>query len=89
MGNMPLAENNWVGLLAWFPTPGRLQDGLCSFLDSSVRLTRRLGLGTTLSSGWSCEVTALFWQSSKTGPSTYMVLWGPESGKSVLSIVVR
>ena len=24
---MPLAENSWIGLLAWFPTQVRLLDG--------------------------------------------------------------
>lgn len=35
---MTLAENSWRGLLAWFLTQVRLKNGLCSYLDSLVRL---------------------------------------------------
>ena len=40
IGGMPLAENSWIELLAWFPTQVRLEDGLHSCLDSLVMLTR-------------------------------------------------
>lgn len=38
-GEVPLAEDSWMELLAWFPTQVRLQDGLFRCLDSLVRLT--------------------------------------------------
>lgn len=41
---VPLAENSWIKLLAWYSVQVRLQDGLCSYLDSLVRLTRQSGL---------------------------------------------
>ena len=37
---VPLAEHNWMGLQAWPPTQVRLEDELCSCLDSLVWLTR-------------------------------------------------
>ena len=46
---MPLDENTLLGLLAWFPAQVRLRNGLRGFLDSLVRLTTHLGLGTIFS----------------------------------------
>lgn len=38
MEDGPLAENGWIGLLAWFPAKVRLQDGFLGCLDSLVGL---------------------------------------------------
>ena len=35
---MSLTENSWVGLLSWFLTHVSLENGLCSSLDSLLRL---------------------------------------------------
>lgn len=43
---MPPAGNSWIGLLAWFPAQVPLQDGLCGFLDSLIKLCWE-GLCTT------------------------------------------
>ena len=48
---MPLAKNSWTALLARFYAQATLQDGLHSYLDSQVRLTRYLGLCTILQYG--------------------------------------
>lgn len=45
-GVVPLAENNWIELLVWFPTQVRLHGGLNGCLDSLVRISRCSGLGT-------------------------------------------
>ena len=47
---MLLAENSWVGLLAWFPALTGLQNGRHRDPSSLVKLPRCLGLHTMLSS---------------------------------------
>lgn len=44
-----LAENSWIGLLAWFPALMKLYDGLCG-LVTLVRLPSQVELCTILSS---------------------------------------
>ena len=39
-GEVLLAKNSYMRLLAWCPTQVKLWDGLCNYLDSLVRLTR-------------------------------------------------
>ena len=67
-----LSGNSWMGLLAWFPTQVRLQDGLHGCLDSLVRLTRRLALGTTYSSRWGYKLASLPWQDSMIRPRAWV-----------------
>lgn len=52
-------ENSWIILLAWFPIQVSLWDGLCDFLDSLIRLSRRLGLSTVFSICWGNELASL------------------------------
>ena len=71
-GGVLLAENSWLGLLAWFPTQVRLQDGLHCCLDSLIITSRWLGLDTTLfTSGWGYELVSLPWQGSQPGPRVH------------------
>lgn len=58
---LPLAENSWIGLTAWFSTQVRLYDGLQSCLDSLARLTKWLELGTTYNSRRGYELASLTW----------------------------
>lgn len=55
-----------VGMAAY---SNKAEDGLSICLDSLVRLTTWLGLGTTFSGRWSLELACLSQQGSKTGHS--------------------
>ena len=57
----PLAEDCWVGLLAWFPTQMRVQNGIYDCLSSLS------GLGTIFCSRWDYELASLLWQGSRPG----------------------
>ena len=57
----PLAEDSWLGLLAWFPTQMRLQNGIYDCLSSLS------GLCTIFCSRWDYELASLLWQGSRPG----------------------
>ena len=59
----------WQG--CWHGCLSKAEDGFSICLDSLVRLTTWLGLGTTFSSRWSLELACLSWRGSKTGHSAW------------------
>lgn len=77
---MPPAGNSWIGLLAWFPAQVLLQDGLCGFLDSLIKLCWE-GLGTTYR--WDYELAPLPGEGSRMGPNTGTFGWGYEYGRTM------
>lgn len=71
---MPLAQNSWIELLAWYLAYVRLQNVLFSCLLSLFRLTRYLGLGTILKSRHGYEFDYLPCQASRIGSMTFISL---------------
>ena len=56
-----LAEDSWLGLLAWFPTQMRLQNGI---YGAWVLWS---GPGSIFCSRWDYELASLLWQGSRPG----------------------